>query len=273
MPLYSVTVKWGKEKFEGVELNTDEPPMVFKAQLFALTGVQPARQKVMVKGGTLKMELPCGLTNLGNTCYMNATVQCIRSVPELKDALKRDLFDSMDKTSSSIPPIILLQFLHMAFPQFAEKGEQGQYLQQDANECWIQMMRVLQQKLEAIEDDSVKERLQEEITKQSPTLQRNALYIKSSKISRLPAYLTIQMVRFFYKEKESVNAKVLKDVKFPLMLDVYELCTPELQEKMVSFRSKFKDLEDKKVNQQPNANDKKNSPPKEVKYEPFSFAD
>uniref|UniRef100_A0A8C7BD62 Ubiquitin carboxyl-terminal hydrolase n=1 Tax=Neovison vison TaxID=452646 RepID=A0A8C7BD62_NEOVI len=323
MPLYSVTVKWGKEKFEGVELNTDEPPMVFKAQLFALTGVQPARQKVMVKGGTLKMELPCGLTNLGNTCYMNATVQCIRSVPELKDALKRyagalrasgemasaqyitaalrDLFDSMDKTSSSIPPIILLQFLHMAFPQFAEKGEQGQYLQQDANECWIQMMRVLQQKLEAIEDDSVKEtdsssasavtpskkkslidqffgvefetRLQEEITKQSPTLQRNALYIKSSKISRLPAYLTIQMVRFFYKEKESVNAKVLKDVKFPLMLDVYELCTPELQEKMVSFRSKFKDLEDKKVNQQPKTSDKKSSPQKEVKYEPFSFAD
>ncbi|XP_040584186.1 ubiquitin carboxyl-terminal hydrolase 14-like [Mesocricetus auratus] len=407
MPLYSVTVKWGKEKFEGVELNTDESPMVFKAQLFALTGLQPARQKVMVKGGTLKdddwgnikmkngmtvlmmgsadalpeepsakavfvedmteeqlataMELPCGLTNFGNTCYMNATVQCIRSVPELKDALKRyagalrasgemasaqyitaalrDLFDSMDKTSSSIPPIILLQFLHMAFPQFAEKGEQGQYLQQDANECWIQMMRVLQQKLEAIEDDSVTEtdssasavtpskkkslidqffgvefettmkcteseeeevtkgkenqlqlscfinqevkylftglklRLQEEITKQSPTLQRNALYIKSSKISRLPAYLTIQMVRFFYKEKESVNAKVLKDVKFPLMLDVYELCTPELQEKMVSFRSKFKDLEDKKVNQQPNANDKKNSSPKEVKYEPFSFAD
>lgn len=31
-----------------------------------------------------------------------------------------------------------------------------------------------------------------------------------SKISRLPAYLTVQMVRFFYKEKESVNAKVLK---------------------------------------------------------------
>lgn len=31
------------------------------------------------------------------------------------------------------------------------------FTSQDANECWIQMMRVLQQKLEAIEDDSVKE--------------------------------------------------------------------------------------------------------------------
>ncbi|XP_030616544.1 ubiquitin carboxyl-terminal hydrolase 14 [Delphinapterus leucas] len=373
MPLYSVTVKWGKEKFEGVELNTDEPPMVFKAQLFALTGVQPARQKVMVKGGTLKdddwgnikikngmtllmmgsadalpeepsaktvfvedmteeqlasaMELPCGLTNLGNTCYMNATVQCIRSVPELKDALKRyagalrasgemasaqyitaalrDLFDSMDKTSSSIPPIILLQFLHMAFPQFAEKGEQGQYLQQviRARLCGfyfvnvkfrrptltgvyleIQIISPLAFALVPLAPRCMacfltsfryhgSNRLQEEITKQSPTLQRNALYIKSSKISRLPAYLTIQMVRFFYKEKESVNAKVLKDVKFPLMLDVYELCTPELQEKMISFRSKFKDLEDKKVNHQPKTSDKKSSPPKEVKYEPFSFAD
>lgn len=55
LPFVSVNVKWGKEKFDAVELNTEEPPMVFKAQLFALTGVQPDRQKVMVKGGTLKV--------------------------------------------------------------------------------------------------------------------------------------------------------------------------------------------------------------------------
>lgn len=53
----SVNVKWGKEKFDAIELNTEEPPMVFKAQLFALTGVQPDRQKVMVKGGTLKVRI------------------------------------------------------------------------------------------------------------------------------------------------------------------------------------------------------------------------
>lgn len=57
LPFVSVNVKWGKEKFDAIELNTEEPPMVFKAQLFALTGVQPDRQKVMVKGGTLKVRI------------------------------------------------------------------------------------------------------------------------------------------------------------------------------------------------------------------------
>lgn len=50
----SVKVKWGKELFSNVEVNTEEEPMLFKAQLFALTGVQPERQKVMLKGMTLK---------------------------------------------------------------------------------------------------------------------------------------------------------------------------------------------------------------------------
>lgn len=48
-------VKWGKETFSDIEVDMSEEPMVFKAQLFALTGVQPDRQKVMVKGAVLKV--------------------------------------------------------------------------------------------------------------------------------------------------------------------------------------------------------------------------
>lgn len=40
--------------YPDVECDTDEPPLLFKAQLFALTGVQPERQKVMIKGISLK---------------------------------------------------------------------------------------------------------------------------------------------------------------------------------------------------------------------------
>ena len=44
----SITVKWGKEKYT-VDADVAEPPLVFKSQLFALTGVAPERQKVMIK--------------------------------------------------------------------------------------------------------------------------------------------------------------------------------------------------------------------------------
>lgn len=112
------------------------------------------------------MKLPAGLTNLGNTCYVNATVQCLKSVPELTQALKefkeeittnldsaksitcamRSVFNQMDM-SNTVTPIILLQSLHMAFPQFAQTGENGVYRQQDANECWIELLKMLQQNL------------------------------------------------------------------------------------------------------------------------------
>lgn len=61
-----------------------------------------------------------------------------------------------------------------------------------------------------------------------------------ARISRLPAYLTIQFVRFFYKENNKVNAKILKDIKFPLEFDAYDLCSSELKEKMLPMRNKFK---------------------------------
>lgn len=402
MPSFKVKVKWGKELFNDVDVNTEEEPMVFKAQLYALTGVEPHRQKVMLKGATLKddswgalkirdnatvllmgskeedipsapqtktkfvedmdeselstaMDIPAGLTNLGNTCYLNATVQCLKIVPEFKEALMnyvegvaignggddaqsitaalRDVYRTMDR-GNTVPPLILVQVLHKAFPNFAEKSEHGGFQQQDANECWIELMRMLQQKLPARENarmnsiidqyfgltfetetkcaeseeepvtkskenflqyrcyidkevkylsSGLKNRLQESITKNSPSLDRNAEYVKTLRISRLPGYLTIQMVRFHFKQKEAVNAKVLKDIKFPMMLDTFELCSPELQEKLIPMRKKFKEHEDKIV-ETLSAKDKKGSKEDAIKrdrdhaeakalFEPYHFND
>ena len=40
---------------------------------------------------------------------------------------------------------------------------------------------------------------------------------------------------------------VQQDVKFPMSLDVFDLCSEELQQKLVPARTKFKEIEDKKV--------------------------
>lgn len=117
-------------------------------------------------------DLPAGLKNIGNTCYLNATVQCLKTVPELRDALKnfqgglanvggtsilpaqsitaalRDLYDNMEE-GSTLAPLVLVHMMHLAFPRFAEKSSGGELQQQDANECWTELIRMLQQKLPA----------------------------------------------------------------------------------------------------------------------------
>ena len=60
--------------------------------------------------------------------------------------------------------------------------------------------------------------------KTSPTLGRNAQYKKSSRLSRLPGYLTVQLVRFFVGKagdsEEIVSKKILKvcTLQIPFLL-------------------------------------------------------
>jgi len=42
----------------------------------------------------------------------------------------RDLFASMEQAGGSFPPIMMLNVLHMCFPQFAQKNDQGVFQQQ-----------------------------------------------------------------------------------------------------------------------------------------------
>ena len=46
-----------------------------------------------------------------------------------------------------------------------------------------------------------------------------------------------------------MNAKVLKDIKFPVMLDMFDMCSKELQDKLKPTRTDFKAYEDWLVDQ------------------------
>ncbi|PAA59509.1 hypothetical protein BOX15_Mlig029734g1 [Macrostomum lignano] len=222
MSSLTVHVKWQKQKFSDVPVDTSQPPELFKATLYSLSGVPPDRQKVMVKGTVLPddswsgialkpgatvmllgsaealpeapatppvkfvedmdeselakaIDLPPGLNNLGNTCYMNATLQCLRSVPELRSILSKNrlaglggaaasgggpevlvsamsnLFAALEKSGNTVSPHVFLHLMHAAFPQFATKAEGGVFQQQDANECWVELVRCLQSRLPTTE--------------------------------------------------------------------------------------------------------------------------
>lgn len=66
---------------------------------------------------------------------------------DLTEAL-RDLFKQMSETQEGFPPMMFLNALRTAFPQFAQRAKDGHgYAQQDAEEAWSQIVSQLRQKL------------------------------------------------------------------------------------------------------------------------------
>lgn len=262
-------------------------------------------QKVSITGA-----LGGGLNNLGNTCYMNSTIQCFRAIPELKQYLwdyskqpatqsdRTDdarlvsslgkLFHEQDASSGPKTPYEVVTFLRKAFPQFAETSPQGAYMQQDADECLQQLVTTIDSKVKShptddqkanslitylfegemtettkcLESDEpavtkvttfrrlkcninndinymaagIKLGLDETLEFRSAALGRNAQHMRTSRIHKLPRYLNVQFVRFFWKNDKQLKSKILRKVQYGLKFDIMEFCDDELKKKLTHAR-------------------------------------
>ncbi|KAG9396813.1 Ubiquitin carboxyl-terminal hydrolase [Carpediemonas membranifera] len=286
----------------------------------------------------MSAEVQVGLENLGNTCYLNSCVQMLKSVPELVEFLKNyssaDEYDPDHKLVAQISKVIsslvagrksvypaqLVSQLRENHPQFAEKGEHGAFMQQDAEEAFTQLVTSLNKRLtttnvsqEASKEDEVadvpmegpdaplatdklmerlfgigtrqtmrlagtddtpvasesaetlwkltchignstsqllqglQESAVETIERKDPETNEDRVYERKTELVRLPEYVTVQFMRFFWDQQNQKKQKILRSVRYPATFDAAPLCTPELQETIKDYRraaTKARDIMD-----------------------------
>lgn len=84
--------------------------------------------------------------------------------------------------------------------------------------------------------------LNETIEKNSESLGREATYTKASRLSRLPKYMPVHFVRFFWRKDTQKKAKIMRKVTFPMELDAVEFCTEDLKKKLIPVRDRIREV-------------------------------
>lgn len=301
IPQKSMLTLMGTASTESININSDK-----KIQFLEdLTNEEKAR--ILKEKGEEPMY---GLTNLGNTCYLNSTLQCLGRVPELRQALLRylqkksnnfnnitgtfvtalgGLYQNLENKGDTVTPSQLVTLLRAINPMFAE-ADKGNFKQQDAEECWSLILSIIRDylpndsegekfsnnlidelfgleltvQLRNIEEPSefrdkkevvyklpcfidnqttelvggLKNSMKENVDLNSEYLGRNCVFEKSQLISRLPPYLNVNFIRFFWKQgneetgAKAGKSKILKSVIFSKIIDIYDLCDDGTKEIM-----------------------------------------
>ncbi|QLL33929.1 hypothetical protein HG536_0F02540 [Torulaspora globosa] len=259
-------------------------------------------------------ELPIGFQNMGNTCYLNATLQALYRIEPLRDMIlnysqqsadnaadeghkkiiiemKRCFENLKNKSYKAVMPMVLLTALRKCYPQFAERDPQsGFYKQQDAEELFTQLCQTMalifgnkfseafsihfrttikdtanENDVTVKEDESdvklqchisgstnflkngLMNSLHEQIEKRSTITDVNSVYSVDKQITKLPKYLTVQFVRFFWKRSAGKKSKILRKVVFPFQLDVAEMLTPEYAKEKIQVREDFRQIDKERL--------------------------
>jgi len=81
----------------------------------------------------------------------------------------------------------------------------------------------------------------------SSVLGRNAQFQRTRRVVRLPRYLIVQFVRFFWRNDTQKKAKILRKVQYPLRFDILPYTDIDLRASLTYVRSKLKEEQDKKL--------------------------
>jgi|APGre2960657444_1045066.scaffolds.fasta_scaffold12547_2 ubiquitin carboxyl-terminal hydrolase 14 len=74
---------------------------------------------------------------------------------------------------------------------------------------------------------------------------RNLVFSGTSALTRLPLYLTVQLMRFDYRQDTRERCKILKEVGFSATMDVLDFCSDALKAQLEEPRRRKQELSDK----------------------------